>query len=56
MVGKPNRRSHAGGCFLPDVLRKDRSAVTVLSKYDTARQARYARANNGDSLCHITMV
>ena len=56
MVGKPNRRSHAGGCLLPDVLREDRSAVTALGKNDTTRKARYARADNCDSLRHITMV
>ena len=48
MVGKPNRRSHAGGCLLPDFLREDRSAVTALGKNDTTRKARYARADNCD--------
>jgi len=42
--------------MLPDVLREDRSAITLLSKNDTTRKARYARANNCDPLCHITMV
>jgi hypothetical protein len=56
MVGEPNRRSHAGGRLLPDVLREDQSAVTPLSKNDTTRKARYTRANNCDWLCHITMV
>ena len=48
MVGKPNRRSHAGGCLLPDVLREDRRAVTVLGKNHTTRKSRHARANDCD--------
>ena len=52
MVGKPNRRSHAGGCLLPDVLREDRSAVTALDKNDTTRKARHTRADNCDVSIH----
>ena len=56
MVRKPNRRSDAGGCLLPDFFRENRSAVTVLGKNDTAGKARHACADNCDSLCHIAMV
>jgi hypothetical protein len=56
MVRKPNRRSHTGGCLLPDVLGIDRCAETTLGKNDTARKARDAGANNCDSFCHIAMV
>jgi hypothetical protein len=56
MVRKPNRRGHAGGCLLPNILREDGSAVTLLGKHYTACQAGHAGADNCDSLCHITMV
>ncbi len=56
MVGKPNRRSYAGGCLLPGFLRQDRSAIAVLSKHYAARQARHARADNCDSLRSHQMV
>ena len=56
MVGKPNRRSYAGGCLLPGFLRQDRSAIAVLSEHYAARQARHTRADNCDVSLHSQMV
>src|SRR5262249_30000222 len=56
VVWKPNRCSDAGRCLLPSFLCEDCRAVTVLSASDAAREARYARANACDSLCHTLIV
>jgi len=56
MVRKPNRRGYARGCLLPDFLREDDSAMTVLGKHYAARQARHARADYCYTFCHTLMV